>query len=158
MTKGSFKISRENGKSDRAVIVELAKNAKPGTLFSHEQIVAALSEGTDRKITVAVACAAVRAANTLLLKEEQHCLSSIKGVGYRIAHAFEHRSLAKDRTRRADRQIDKGLQVLQNVRRDEMTAEQREQHDRALTSVAVLSQMMKSANDRRSRLDRAIKN
>lgn len=156
MSAPPFRPSRENGKSDRTVIAEMVKDAAPGTVFTFDDIVAALRVGTDREIDEHVAGAAVRAANPLVLRDQQRCLHAVKGVGYRLAHASEHQPLAVARRRRADAQMQRGLQVLQNVRWDELTTTQREAHEGTLLVVGALSSAMKALDARQDRLESLI--
>lgn len=148
-----FKSSRENGKSDRTIILEMVRDATPGTVFTFDEILSALRGGTDRVINVSGAGAAVRAANPTILREQQRCLHSVKGVGYRVAHAGDHQPLAIAHRRSADRKMRKGLATLQNVRWDEMTQAQREAHTGTLLVLGAQAEMIKAADARMDRFE-----
>lgn len=152
-----FKTARRSGKSDRQVIVEHVHAAAPGTIFEIDDIIARLSMGTGRTISKAVASAAVRSANSVLLKEHQRCLRAVRGVGYRMVAASEHKPLALERKRRADKQLQRGLEVLSHVRWDELTEEQRRAHEGTLIVVSALHSAMSSLSSRQDRLEEIIR-
>jgi hypothetical protein len=104
------------------------KDHEPGDIFTYAEIGAALEAGTDKTYPVPRVRAAVVSASPRLLKEQQRALHNVKLVGYRLAFAKEHSGLARQRQRRADVQLKRGLQLLKNVRLDEMDENARTAH------------------------------
>jgi hypothetical protein len=125
----TFKIVRENGKSNSDVIIELVKDATPQTCFTYEQINAALSESTNTTYDTPAVQGAVRIANSRLLREHSRYLGNVRNKGYRIIPASEHKDVAKKRNRKAARQEQWALNTLRHARRDEMTQQERDLHD-----------------------------
>lgn len=155
-TMQPFKPSRLTGKSDGAIICELASGMDPGTVIRHEAIAEALQQDTDRHITHSVACAAARRASKMLLKRDQRCLVTVPGVGYRVSHGSDHHGLALSRYDRADVQLRHGISVLQYVRREEMTQNQQLAHDGTLIVMSSLVQMTKATKARQDKIEEII--
>lgn len=155
-TMQPFAPSRLTGKSDAAIVCDLARGAEPGTVLTYEQIGAALSVDTARTITREVASAAARAASKRLLKEAQRCLIAIPKVGYRVSRGDDHHGVAMTRYHRADTQLKHGLGVLQYVRRDEMTQNQLLAHDGTLIVLSALCQMTTAAKNRQDKIEAII--
>ena len=154
MTK--FAPSRTDGRSDRAIILDLARAAEPGSVITYDAISVALRSGTDRAITREVIGAAARAASRRLLRETQRCLAVIPKVGYRVSVGSDHHGLAVQRYHRADKQLLLGVDVLQQVRRDEMTPNQQMQHDGMLIVMSSLVAMTESTRRRQDKIEAAI--
>lgn len=152
-----FATSRNDGRTDSEVIIDLVKSAHPGTVFTFDEIGKALSEGTgkafDRQAVQAVASRSV----LRLAKETQRALHNIRGVGYRVAAASDHCRLANHRKKRSDRQLTKGLAVLQHVRWEEMDQNQRNAHQAQLMILQSVVTNQRSLDRRMSRIEEAIK-
>ena len=124
-----FAPSRLDGRSDRRVLVEMARDVAPGTLLTFKQLEAALSVGVSAAITRARVCAAARQASRTLLREHRRCLQAVPRMGYKILESAEHVGAALERKRRGSNQIRHGVEVLRNTRLDELTDTQRRLHE-----------------------------
>lgn len=135
-----FAITRYDGRSDAQVVLDLMHDAEPGRVFSYEELATALAKDTDRTYSVPEVRGAVTRAHVRMLKEQARVMYNVRGVGYRVAEAREHHHLARGRQRRADMQLRRGLQVLQNVRWEEMDPTSRAAHEgQLMVSLAVAS-------------------
>lgn len=128
-TREPFQPSRSDGRSDRQVVFELVKGAQPGELFTHEQLQDALAEGLDERPERTRVYPAVSQANRTLLREERRYLLPVRGTGYRVAHGSEHLGASMIRKDRAQHQLSAGLRILEQVRWDELDANQRALHE-----------------------------
>jgi hypothetical protein len=81
----------------------------------------------------------------------------IRNTGYRIAKANEHGMLANNRKRRADVQVRKGLDILRNVRWDDMDEESRKAHQGQLMVSEGIYGLMQSLAKRQDKLEEVIK-
>jgi hypothetical protein len=153
-----FQIARLDGRSDADVIYDTVAKAEPGTVFPFDDLVRALRDTgpTDRNVTVSTVRHAVRRVYTRLLRDEARTLQNIVGVGYRIAEASAHQTIAKARQRRADVQLHRGVQVLQHVRWEEMDANTRAAHEGTLLLLSALSQQQRQLSRRQSRIETAL--
>jgi hypothetical protein len=154
-----FEPTRPNGKSDRRLVVELVRDADPGTLFDFKTLTSALQWGTTREINRRVITAAVTAANRTLLVEQKRILHSIAGVGYRLAHANDHTRLADGRKARAHAQLQWAVDTLAHVRWDEMDPNVRAAHEAQLMIVAAHHQALsalKRTQDRHEQILRQL--
>jgi hypothetical protein len=115
-----FTPSRADGRSDKRVVYELVKDAEPEDRFDYDQLQQVLEGGLDDEIERGRIYRAVAAANKLLLREEQRFLAVVKGVGYRVARADEHVPYSLVKKTRAERQLSAGIDLLQQVRYDEL--------------------------------------
>lgn len=124
-----FTIGRSDGRSNQQVIIDLVKsNDKPGTIFSYGELANLLNAGATRTFGQRDVQIIVRQAIRRLGKESKRTLQNIRGVGYRIAYATDHLSLALIKEDKADRQMRAGLNLLENVRLDEMDENHRLAH------------------------------
>lgn len=153
----AFKITRKDGRSNRQVISDLIKDMAPGTVLTDKQICDALSEGSNHKYTYKQGQQAICQAYGKVLKDQSRALHRVRNVGYRVAPAAYHMTLANDRQTRADRQMKRGLQTLQNVRWDEMDQNQRKAHEGQLMISSALYQAMRSLERRQSNIEDIIK-
>lgn len=157
MTAGRFDISRADGRSDSQVVLDYVRSGEPGHIYSYEELGAALQEGTTRTFTVqAVRSVVMVRSFGRLLKEQQRALRNVRGVGYLLAHASDHNAIAQDRQRRSAAQIRKALQILQHVRYDEMTENQRNAHLGQLMLVGALCANQQALEKRQRAAEDAI--
>lgn len=125
----TFTIGRNDGRSNQQVIIDLVKaNDTPGMIFSYDDLISALATGGKRSFQKRDIQIIVRQSLRRLGKECQRTLENVRGQGYRIAFAKDHLSLALLRENKADKQMRIGLQLLQNVRMDEMEENHRLAH------------------------------
>lgn len=151
------KISRLDGRSNGQVILDLVANQAPGTLFSYSDLIAALSAGADKHYARAEVQRIITKTCPRMLKEQARTLHNVPNIGYRIAEAAYHLTLAHDRKSRADQQMLRGVQVLEHVRWDEMDSNQRLAHEGQLLIVGALYQSMKALERRQLAVEQAIK-
>lgn len=145
-----FTVTRLDGRSNAAVLIDYIKDGAPDRLYGYAELGAALEVGSTRRFEPKDVRAVVTAAYPLVLKKLDRALQNVRGVGYRIARAGEHKQLALTRTRRADVQMKRGWQTLQHVRFEEMSEAERLAHEGTLMIVGALYQQQQ-AMDRRLR-------
>lgn len=153
----NFKIRRADGRSNGQVIIDLVNGKEPGTNFNYDELSEALSAGTDHRYSRTEVQRIVVSACPRLLKEQARTLHNVPNVGYRIAPAAYHKIMADHRKSRADKQLLRGVQVLQNVRWEELDANQRMVHEGHLLITGALYQQMTSHERRLTAIERAIK-
>lgn len=151
-----FRISREDGRSDGQVIIDLVHDKAPGTLFKYDELSAILKVGTEREYPVASVRQIVINANNRLLRNHKRVLYNIRSVGYRLAEAARHNPLALMRKSRADTQVKRGLALLHNVRWDEMDANSRAAHEGTLVIMEAVYQQNRAMERRQSSIEDAI--
>lgn len=157
-TSDVFKIARVDGRSNAQVIIDCVKDGEPGRVYGYDELAAALSVGTDRTYGIESVRASVIAACPRLLRESQRTLYNVRRVGYRLSHATDHNRLGLQRTRRADVQMRRGVQILQHVRWDEMDENSRKIHEGTLMVVGAFYQQQQAMERRLSAVETAIKN
>lgn len=150
------KITRADGRSNGQVILDLVEGKAPGSLFSYQDLSDALSVGTDKRYTRQEVQRIVTMTCPRMLKEQARTLHNVPNVGYRIAQAAYHMTLANDRKSRADKQMLRGVQVLENVRWDEMDGNQRLAHQGQLLIMGALYQSQKALERRQMAVEQAI--
>ena len=148
--------SRSDGRSDRQIVYELVELAEPESLFKYTALLDVLSEGLEKPATQQQVYAAVSSANRLLLAERTRYLSVVRGVGYRMIRAEEHLPVAVRRKRRAELQIERGVEILRGARLDELTPAQRQLHEGQLMVMSGLVEAVKYAEAERERTDMVI--
>jgi len=153
----AFKISRMDGRSNTRVILDFVKDKAPGTVFTYAELQEALSEGTNKKYVPSEVQSVVTSAYSRLLKEQARALHNVRNVGYRLAPASYHVVLASGRQARADKQMLRGVQTLQNVRWDEMDENQRRAHEGQLLITSALFSQMQALERRQSAVEQALK-
>jgi len=157
MGAGKFMVTRADGRSNAQVVLDLVKGKPAGAVFTYEDIAVALSVGASRTYKPTEVSVIVSAAYPRLLKEQARALHNVRGVGYRLAPAAYHVVLANGRQSRADRQMLRGMQTLQNVRWDEMDSNQRLAHEGQLMITSALVRQMRALDKRQSAVEDAIR-
>jgi hypothetical protein len=152
----AFEITREDGRSNAQVVLDLMGDAEPGRTFTFAQIADALSAGTDRKYTRADVRQIAASAYDRMLAEHQRALHNVRGIGYRVAPAADHNRLAIARKRRADVQLERGVSTLQNVRWNELDPEARKAHEGTLMVMSALHQQQRAMEKRQEGIERVI--
>lgn len=152
----AFQPSRENGRSDKVIVLEYVRDAEPETIFTYEDLRTVLQEGTDRVITRQVIGSAVRRANKPLGAEHKRTLAAVAKVGYRIAKAEEHLSLAISRKRRAQVQMRTGYELMTNTRLDELTEIHRTMHIQQSMMIGACLMAIRSLSQRQNKQEAAI--
>lgn len=147
-----FTPVRADGRSDRQVIFELTRAAPPETTFTYQQMVDALSEGLDTPVDRDRVYRAVAQANKTLLREEKRYLNVVKNVGYRVINAGEHLPVALIKKDRAQTYLKRGIDLLRNVRIDELDPTQRTLHEGQLL---ILGGLYRATQESARRHDKA---
>lgn len=151
-----FKITRKDGRSNAQVILDYVKDKPAGAEFKYEDLQVALSDGSNHSYTVVEVQAVAAKLYPRLLKEQSRALHNVRNIGYRLAPAGYHVVLANDRKSKADKQMLRGVQTLQNVRWEEMDVNQRQAHEGQLLVVGALYSQMKALERRQSAIEDAI--
>lgn len=152
-----FEVTRSDGRSNTQVLIDFVKDRPAGTVFSYEELCVELSKNATRQYEQRDLGGIVSRALPRLLKEAARALHNVRNVGYRMAPAAYHVTLANDRQTRADKQMLRGMQTLQNVRWDEMDANQKLAHEGQLMITGALYRQMKALERRTSAVEDAIK-
>lgn len=152
----AFVPSRIDGRSDRRIVFELAREAEPDTLFDFETLEAALQEGVDGEIQRSRISRAVRQANHTLLRERRRFLVSVSGHGYRMIRSDEHLPVALGKKDRAERQIKEGIELLKNARLDELTEPQRTLHVGQLMILDGVYRMARASEKRHAKQEQIL--
>src|SRR5262245_15238504 len=152
-----FVASREDGRSDRRVVLDIVgPDPQPEAFFSYKDLEEKLAVGTSRAITRQLICAAVNLANRAVLREYRRCLIVVRGRGYKIARANEHLPESWDRRRRAEVMVHRGLELLEHVHQEELTMNERRLHNGHMMVMAGLAQALGSLRRRQDRHEAGI--
>ena len=151
-----FKSTRSSGKSDAKIIKELVEDSESDTLFRFDELIEALEADTHRRFTRASVTNAVSRSRRYVLRGTQKTLVSIKNVGYKVAPADQHIGLSQDRWRRSNRQLEAGLDLLENVQMDELTPAQRDAHKGQLMVSRTLYENQLAIQRRQEKTEEAI--
>lgn len=151
-----FVVTRTTGKSNSQVVIDLVKDSEPGSVFTYEQLAAALERDSPRTFAVVDVRNAVISACPRLLKEYQRALHNVRMKGYRLAAANEHSGLAVSRRRRADVQMRRGLHLLRYVRWNEMDNNARQAHQGHLMLTEALASNQMALERRMRAVESAI--
>jgi hypothetical protein len=151
-----FKIKRMDGRSNQQVILDYVKDKEAGHVFSYEELIDELNKGTNHAYKRTELQGIILNTYARMLKEQARTLHNVKHVGYRLAPGSYHVTLSNQRNDKADRQLLKGLQVLQNVRWDEMDANQRMAHEAQLLISGALYRQVAAIERRQSAIEDAI--
>lgn len=122
-----YKTKRENGRSDRMLIIDLVKDKPPETIVGYDELGAVL--GFDPVTNRNRIQGAVRLALKTLLAQHRRGLGNISGVGYRVLQAREHALLSDNHRTKAARAINTSVAFLDGTRREELTEAERRNHD-----------------------------
>lgn len=153
----AFEISRTDGRSNQQVVIDHVHAREPGTLFPYDELAEELGKGSERVFDRDAIRNAVTNANRRLLREYQRVLANVRNVGYRLAPASEHSSLALVRRRRADRELVIGLQLLRNVRWDELDPQARQAHAGILVVTEAIYANQRALERRQNEQEHAIR-
>jgi hypothetical protein len=152
-----FEATREDGRSDVDVVLDLMHLAEPGTVFTYGDLIEALSDGTEREIDTRVVGRAVRAARRKMLDLYQRTATCVPNVGYRLARASEHKGIALVHRKKSERQMRWAVDTLNNVRWDEMDPNARMAHEAQLTIMAGMYQALQAVRKTQDRHERMLR-
>lgn len=152
----AFQPSREDGRSDRQVIVDLVAAGEPGSTYGYPALIEALSEGLDARPPRSRVYRAIATANRTLLRERSRYLGVVRGSGYRMLRADEHLPVALRDKDTAEGYIRRGIEKLRHTRLDELPENLRELHEGQLMVMVGLHQAVRSQAARQNRQDRVL--
>ena len=152
-----FEIGRKSGKSDAEVLLDLVEQAKPGEILDYDLLCRTLSEGTAREYSRQDVQGSVGRAERKLAVGLSRALLNVRGVGYKVALAEEHQTIAGRKRDRSNKLLRRGLTVLQHVRWDEMDDNARRSHEGHLMVTAALCQAVSGIEQRLNRVEDAIR-
>lgn len=151
-----FQIVREDGQSNADVLLGYVRDGEPGRVYTYQELADVLEVGVDREFDVPAVRSVVGAAFGRLLREQQRTLYNLRGQGYRLAYAKDHNRLALVRKRRSDTQMRRGLEMLQNVRFEEMNDNERKAHEGTLMLLSAVYQNQRSLERRQAAVEQAL--
>lgn len=152
-----FEAAREDGRTYSQVIIDLVRDANPGTQFSYDDICNALTDGSPRKFRKQDAVGVVLRANKKLIRLHNRTLRNVFGHGYKVAHAHEHMDLAENRKIKADRQLEWALDLLNHVDWNGLDENQRMAHMGQLALTSALFTQQRALEARLAKLEKATK-
>ncbi len=156
MSRAQFQITRADGRSNATVIIDLVKDAQPGTVFPYADMITALNVGAGRAYTKSDVCQTVRIANIRLLKQHRRELYCLSGEGFKVAHASQHNQMALARRTKADKQIERGMLTIRQARFEEMDENSRKIAEGTLLIMAGIHQQLQYVAATTERHDRII--
>lgn len=158
-TFAAFQPSRSDGRSDRQVILDLALDSEPDTMFTYDTLVEELSKGLDDDVKVlrSRVYRAVREANKTLLRERKRYLSVVKEKGYRVIFAHEHTGLAIRAKESAEARLRRGYALVKGTRLEELTEAQRNMAEGQMLMFAGILQAHDEHERRLSAIESAIR-
>lgn len=128
MSETPFRITRPDGRSNTQVLLDFVKGYEPGHVFTYENLIAAVS-WSGRQFTTRDVQQLVQTSGPMLSRQESRVLKNVPQVGYKLALANEHVRMALQRRTKADVQLRRGLEILRNVKFDEMNENERMAHE-----------------------------
>ena len=129
MSARRFAPTREDGRSNAQVVIDLVRDGTPGTLYLYDELINALNAGSTRVYGRHDVWTVVSACTPRLLGEQSRRLRNVRLMGYQLSPASEHMTLAHRDKRRADTQLRRGLQTLRHVRWEELDDNTRRAHE-----------------------------
>jgi len=121
-----FQPSREDGRSDRQIVIDMVEMAEAGDLLTHDDILHALQEDSDREFDRSHVYRAAGAASRWLIKNSKKALVPVRGKGYRVSYPDDFHGLTLVRRDRASMQLNRGVEVLEGAPYEEMSEVVRE--------------------------------
>jgi hypothetical protein len=158
METNRFVISRDDGRSDAEVLIDLVQKRDPGDLLSYDDLAKDLSLGTNRKYERTDVQSSVNRAERKLAVTAQRALLNVRNQGYRVALASEHQTIAGRKRERSEKLLKRGLIVLQHVDWSAMDDNERRAHEGQLLIVGGLYSAMQGIDNRLSRIEKALGN
>lgn len=151
MTK--FKTTRESGRSDSEVVLDLVAANAPGTLITYQAFQDALNAGSNRHFDRNDVCSAVNRSLGVLAKRLKRVVRCVRGLGYRVAEAKEHQVVAQWRKDRADVQMRRGLQALEHVDWSAMDENSRRAHEGTLLLLSAMVNAQRALERRQGSIE-----
>lgn len=152
-----FEIGRQSGKSDAEVLLDLVEQARPGDILDYDLLSQTLSDGTSREYSRQDVQGSVGRAERKLAVSASRALLNVRNVGYKVALADEHQTIAGRKRDRSNKLLKRGLVTLQHVRWDEMDDNSRRAHEGQLMVMSALHQAVTGIEQRLNRVEDAIR-
>lgn len=154
--KTQFQINRADGRAFTEVLIDYVSQGDPGRVYGHGELSDVLSATADRTLSVPDVRNIVHRAQKQLSRIHSRALRPVRGVGYKLAHAKEHQELALIKQVKADRQLRRGVQLLQDVRWDELDDNSRKAHEGQLLLMSALYEHTRALSKRVNRIDEVL--
>jgi hypothetical protein len=113
-----------------------ATNLEPDSLYTLDQLSAVIEKPIRQHRTP------IYAATRLLEQHHHRTLICIHNVGYRVARANEVRDIADNRTRRAAKQVRRGIHTASHTDVSTLTPEERSELDQTRAGLLALERQM----------------
>ena len=133
------------------VVYDLAVTVEPGSLLSYDQLAEVLEIDDLSAIR-----GAVYGANKKLRREAHRSLGIVPRQGYRVLHANEHTSQARQHQSRARRQVGRSLEIVKATDVSQLTANERALHDSMGVLASALVNAMRHVDSRLREHSKAI--
>lgn len=133
-----FKTQREDGRSNRTVIVDYAKDKDYGTVLNYRQLGAELN--LNPKLERQKIQAAAREAIKTLLKFHKRGLQSVPSIGYRIIQPNEHMIVANSHQSKADKAMIRAVRFYDGTDLSKLTETEAKLHQgQKMLAMAILA-------------------
>ena len=152
-----FKPSRDDGRSDKQVVLDLVRTKKRGDFIPYEEFVDALAEGTDRDIERHHAQVAVRSAERTLLEDHQMVLKNVRGQGYLVAQPNGFRDFVVDKRDRTKKLMVRGQRAIEYAPYGDMAPATRRDMDELQAQVTIAFAGLEHVEGRQKRQEEAIR-
>ena len=154
-----FTPARDDGRSGARVLLDYISGSEPGRLFTYAELLARLDDGGTRAHDVKDLRSVLTGGfYSRLLREQARALHNVRRIGYRLAPASEHRSLALARKSRADTQLGRGVDTLRNVDWSALDPAARAAHEGTLLIMSDLYERQRAMEKRQESIERVIRN
>lgn len=153
MSGTKFAVQRMDGRTNAQVLLDHVKDGAAGHVYTYNELRQALSNDTAKVYSVQDVQQIVRMAGTRMSNEQARVLTNVPTVGYKLAQAAEHTMIAGKHARKSSVQLRRGVQILSNVRYEEMDENQRRAHEGHLLITTAMYQSQKSLAKRQRKVE-----
>jgi hypothetical protein len=133
----AFKSRRDDGRADWRVVLDELLKLSPGESVSHDTLAALLDASSMAKVH-----SAARRARRELWRSYHRSVENVRGEGYRMLHAQEHRRQADAYRSRGRRQVGQALSVVKATNLSELDSAEREWTVKVETGLTLLGTAM----------------
>jgi hypothetical protein len=151
-----FATRRADGRSDAQCILDLVSQGGPRRLFTHAELLDVVNEERHIPLPRFRLSSVVSRVKRRLLQVEKRALASVPGTGYRILDAAEHLPKALSKKRAAERYLHDGVELLRNVRSDELTPAMAQLIEGQYMMFVGLYAMVKETERRQARIEQVV--
>ena len=150
-----FKIARPDGKSDADILLGIIEKAGPGDVIKYVDLQEKLSYPGKEFDRAGVQSVVSRSERKLAVNQSR-ALLCVRNVGYKVALASEHQTIAGRKRERSSKLLKRGLTVLQHVDWAAMSDNERRAHEGQLMIVGAIHSAMQGIEQRLARVENAI--